>query len=74
MIFCYITNTPCLVFQNNNHKVRETYNWIRDNTNVNLIAEYSEESISYFFSQDNFNSGQLIDLSEKYEILKDLLR
>lgn len=28
MIFAAVTNTPCLVFSNYNHKVRETYKWI----------------------------------------------
>ena len=25
MVFCYLTNTPCIVFSNYNHKVLGTY-------------------------------------------------
>lgn len=28
MIFSIITNTPCIVFSNNNHKISGTYNWV----------------------------------------------
>jgi len=73
MIFCYITNTPCLVFQNNNHKVRETYDWIKGNLNINLIVEYSEDRVISFFKQEYFNLGQLDNLKEKYQPLKNLL-
>jgi len=74
MIFCYITNTPCLVFQNNNHKVRETYEWIKGNSNINLITKYSEERIKEFLSNESFNTGSLVDLNNKYKALIDSLK
>lgn len=37
MLFSCITNTPCIVFGNFNHKVEETYKWIRENGNENII-------------------------------------
>lgn len=74
MIFCYITNTPCLVFQNNNHKVRETYNWIKGNLNINLVTEFSEENIKTFFSRKDFNIGLLVDIRDKYQPLINLLK
>lgn len=73
MIFCYITNTPCLVFQNNNHKVRETYDWIKGNNNINLIKDFSEERIHDFFKKDTFDDGSLIEVMEQYKPLKKLL-
>lgn len=45
MIFCYITNTPCIVFQNNNHKVRETVKWLPKDSNVFLISDYTKEGL-----------------------------
>lgn len=51
MIFCYIANTPCLVFQNNNHKVQGCYEWIKDNSKINLINEYNEGEIIAFFDE-----------------------
>lgn len=69
MIFCYITNTPCLVFQNNNHKVRETYEWIKENSNINLVTHYSEKDINEFFKRNNFNIGSMVDIMDKYQPL-----
>lgn len=73
MIFCYITNTPCLVFQNNNHKVRETYDWIKENKNINLIDSFSESAIIDFLAQHNFDVGVISDLSHKYQPIKEVL-
>lgn len=39
MIFCYITNTPCIVFQNNNHKISESYNWLMD-ADIHLFKKF----------------------------------
>ncbi len=38
MIFCCLTNTPCLVLDNSNHKIENVYNtWIKNKFNVKLI-------------------------------------
>lgn len=42
MIFCYITNTPCLVFLNNNHKVNGTHKWINHARHIKLMNEFNE--------------------------------
>lgn len=73
-IFCYITNTPCLVFQNNNHKVRETYDWNKSNRNINLVAEFSQERFKDFLMKTNFNIGQMLDIYIKYKPLIKALK
>lgn len=70
MIFCYITNTPCLVFQNNNHKVRETYEWIKGNRNINLMASFDMEKIELFFQRAKFNTGSIQNLQDLYIPIK----
>ena len=43
MILCYITNTPCVVFSNSNHKIIETFNnWLKDTQNF-VILEKSND-------------------------------
>src|SRR5690606_14410296 len=37
MIFCHITNTPALVFLNNNHKIEQSYKWIAHNPRIKLV-------------------------------------
>ncbi|WP_423202829.1 polysaccharide pyruvyl transferase family protein [Morganella morganii] len=40
MIFAFITNTPCLVIRNSNHKIEETYkNWISNFNYIKLIND-----------------------------------
>lgn len=73
MIFCYITNTPCLVFQNNNHKVRETYSWINENKNINLMPNFDEENIRNFFTSKDFNIGTLQNMRNLYQPLREIL-
>ena len=40
MIFSYITQTPCIVFDNNNHKIKGTYEkWLKNCSYIRLIEE-----------------------------------
>lgn len=41
MIFAAITDTPCVVLSNNNHKVRGVYQWIRDLSYVKFVSDVS---------------------------------
>ncbi len=45
MIFCYITNTPALVFLNNNHKIKSSHKWIQHADHIHLMQDFSEEDI-----------------------------
>lgn len=42
MIFAAITGTPCIVFSNNNHKVRGTYEWISYLSYIRYVNTYEE--------------------------------
>lgn len=40
MILCYITNTPCLVFENNNYKIKSTYEtWLKKQNFIRLVKD-----------------------------------
>lgn len=73
MIFCYITNTPCLVFQNNNHKVKGCYEWIKDKSNTKLIQTFSSEEISCFLNDKNFGNLKYSFLYDDFAKLKKIL-
>ena len=46
MIFCYLTNTPCIVFDNSNHKISQTYQlYLKDTGFITLITNQTEEQI-----------------------------
>jgi len=72
MIFCHITGTPAVVFQNSNHKIRETYEWIKENTSITLISDFDENKISQIITSNNH--AKSINLKIKYQPLIDLLK
>jgi len=45
MVFAALTETPCIAFSNNNHKVKGTYDWIRHLPYIKY-SESPEEAIS----------------------------
>lgn len=75
MIFSYITKTPCLVFSNNNHKIKESYVWIGNSGAITLISEFTEESVYDYFEKKIFNNNFVhLSLREKYQTLIDAIR
>lgn len=42
MIFSVLTQTPCIVFDNNNKKISETYRWLKNNPSIKLINNVKE--------------------------------
>lgn len=73
MIFCYITKTPCLVFQNNNHKVKGSYQWIKDKSNIKLIDNFSESEINDFLKNQEFSELNFQTLEHDFNVLTNLL-
>lgn len=55
MIFCYITGTPALVYDNSNHKISACFNWIKDCGYIKLID--SLDDIDAFKPIDNFDAS-----------------
>lgn len=72
MIFCYITKTPCVVFPNNNHKVKGTYEWIKEESALHFLEDYNEETLEKIFNGSN-GSVKATSVTEKFQPLVDLL-
>ena len=73
MIFCHITNTPALVFRNSNHKIKETYDWIKDNPNIQLIENYDSASVEKAIEKLRHPSENKVKLESEYLPLINLL-
>ena len=76
MIFCAITGTPCVAFDNSNHKITGVFNqWLQ---NIEYIKIFSNDEIDSAitkakeFSQMNFNVDKF-DLNIEFKQLKDSL-
>lgn len=42
MVFAYLTNTPCIVFSNYNHKVQGVYDWVKSTKKIVFIDEIGD--------------------------------
>ena len=72
MIFCEITGTPCIAFDNSNHKISALYNdWLKNSNYIvfrnEMLIEIREEIEQ--LSQLKYNKKQ--DLSVQFEILRN---
>ena len=77
MIFCYITKTPCIVFDNSNHKISETYEtFFKEQNFIKLIKnnciEDVEKEINDLMKITSENIKK-VDLSFEYEKIKKVL-
>ena len=69
MIFCYITNTPCIVLLNNNHKIEFAYEWIKFSDAITLVNKVEAESI-----RKHLERHKHITESKSYQSLDHLFR
>jgi len=42
MVFCAITSTPCIVIANYNHKVKDTYKWLKNLNYIKFVNDINE--------------------------------
>ena len=71
MIFCYLTNTPCLAFDNDNHKVKETYDlWLKDCEFIKLVSNNEINDIDKFIEEIKTIKINNINLKDKFDNLK----
>jgi pyruvyl transferase EpsI len=73
MVFSYITNTPCIVFPNNNHKIKGTYEWIKEESTLHLTEDCDEETVNKIFGISESSKNGTISLKEKFQPLIDIL-
>ncbi|MDD3341520.1 MAG: polysaccharide pyruvyl transferase family protein [Bacilli bacterium] len=76
MIFCYITNTPCIVFNNNNDKILSTFNtWLKEQNFILLASDRDKEineKINYLLDLKSIVKKDLNnDYSELLEVIKN---
>ena len=76
MIFCAITSTPCIVFDNSNHKIKNTYNdWLKEYSFIRFIDSNDLVDINNLKDIiDDCYTKNKINLLEKYIPLIDELK
>lgn len=73
MILAYITDTPCIVIDNNNHKIKSTYDtWLKNQNFIKMIN--SEEEIPNLIDELlKLKKIEKEDLSKYYQNLLSIL-
>lgn len=72
MIFCYLTHTKCLVFSNNNHKIKGAYQWISNCSYIHYMEE--EQSLEKNIEQLEHVTPKGKSLQSHYSRLVTLVK
>ncbi|MER2190033.1 MAG: polysaccharide pyruvyl transferase family protein [Solibacillus sp.] len=72
MIFCAITNTPCIVLSNYNHKIKYQYEWIKHLNYIKYLEDISEfeDSLSNLIEVEPMKYDSSFTASYFKEIIK----
>lgn len=81
MIFAVITNTPCIVFKNSNHKIECTYkDWLQSFKSIKYIQldeiKNKDEILNLahsLISSSEKEKGSLNHFIEKYDLIKNFI-
>ena len=73
MIFAYITNTPCIAFNNYSLKVEGVYKWISNCNYIKLVKNIDEFEKKYL-ELINLKEIKKINIKENYKDLIDIMR
>ena len=77
LIFAAITETPCIVLQSNNHKIKATYEtWLRSYAHIKMQKTFDvEETISAVaeLQKESKERIRIHNMSAHYESLRQVL-
>lgn len=76
MILSYIAKTPCIVFDNNNQKIKSTYNtWLQGQNIVRLFNSGGVEELNQLID-DMMNQSKYmsVNLDEKFDPLRKVVK
>lgn len=77
MLFCALTNTPCIVVKSKSPKIQGVYQWVKDNSYIELVEdlEHLPEAIAKVTSYDNVSLNRK-EIDKNFrgmsEIIKEL--
>lgn len=76
MIFCALTNTPCIAFDNLSGKVAESYQWIKGNPHIVLCEkeEQFEECLRQALEGKSIAVSSIDEIDNKFKELEEYLK
>lgn len=71
MVFAYLTNTPCIIFENKSYKVKGVYEWIKNSEFLMLVTSDAkiEEIDSFINKSISSNMSNFVVKKDKFEPL-----
>ena len=70
MILSYISNTPCIALDNNNHKIKSTYEtWLNNQTLIFMSNDL--EQINEYLKEKTVEQREEMDV--QFEALRNIL-
>lgn len=76
MIFCYLTNTPCLVLESKSYKTKGVYEWIKKSNNIKFVNKESLiEELNKRLNNSNNEGNNSFELDkDNYKTLLNVIR
>lgn len=75
MIFCAITNTPCIVLSNYNHKIKSTYeNWLKKFGFIKFVESLDSADINKIISELSTSKTKFEPLTEEFKPLVEEIK
>ncbi|WP_181136640.1 polysaccharide pyruvyl transferase family protein, partial [Vibrio jasicida] len=75
MILAYLSNTPCIVFSNSNHKIKATYNdWLKNSERVVFFKDFNENKL--IEAMESIRKNELKNntkLNKEFDILRNTI-
>lgn len=69
MIFSYLSNTPCIVYENMSYKVRGVFEWIKKSQYIKFNKDCNEQTIKSILNNKSCDSFD----KRNYDIIKELI-
>ena len=76
MMMCYVTDTPCIAFDNLSSKISGTYDFIKKSSSIRIVRNVTEidPAIDTMVSDAHFNSECCNGVKERFNELTNLIR
>ena len=74
MLFCAVTGTPCVAFDNASHKVRGVYEWIKDLDYITVVEKYNEAVDRLISMTSSYKKAEIPYIDNEFLNLKYLVK
>lgn len=74
MIFSAITHTPCVVARSQDHKIVQTYEWVKDVPTIQLVDDLTPQTVEDAIKKVIVEEEISLDLEPYFDKLAEIIR